>query len=93
MTSTRGTCNKIECAVPLVSSDYVIVLHTKYGQCCPSYKKESCIFNGTVYNVGSEWSPIDPCIVINCKLDNNGEALMTESVQSCNAECPLVNTK
>lgn len=91
MTSTRGTCNKIECAAPLISSDYVIVSHTKYGQCCPSYKKESCIFNGTVHDVGSEWSSFDPCVSMSCKLDNNGEAFITESVKSCNTECPLVN--
>lgn len=91
MTSTRGICNKIECSAPLISSDYVIVPHTKYGQCCPSYKKESCIFNGTVYNVGSEWSAFDPCVSMSCKLDNNGEAFITESIKSCNTECPLVN--
>lgn len=90
-TSTRGTCNKIECAPPLTSSDYVVVAHTKYGQCCPSYKKESCIFNGTVYSIGSEWSSFDPCVAMSCKLDNNGEAFMIESVKSCNTECPLVN--
>lgn len=89
MTSTRGTCNKIECAAPLISSDYVIVSHTKYGQCCPSYKKESCIFNGTVHDVGSDWSSFDPCLSMSCKLDNNGEAFITESVKSCNTECPL----
>ncbi|VVC41699.1 Hypothetical protein CINCED_3A025143 [Cinara cedri] len=88
--STRGTCNKIECAAPLTSSDYVIVPHMKYGQCCPSYKKESCIFNGTVYNVGSEWSsPSDPCLTMSCKIDGNGDAFTTESVKSCNTDCPL----
>lgn len=91
MTSTRGICNKIECAAPLISSDYVIVSHTKYGQCCPSYRKESCIFNGTVHDIGSEWSSFDPCVSMSCKLDNNGEAFITESVKSCNTECPLVN--
>lgn len=93
ITSTRGICNKIECSAPLISSDYVIVPHTKYGQCCPSYKKESCIFNGTIYNVGSEWSSFDPCVSMSCKLDNNGEAFITESIKSCNTECPLVNYK
>uniref|UniRef100_A0A481MQJ2 Hemolectin n=1 Tax=Nipponaphis monzeni TaxID=196483 RepID=A0A481MQJ2_9HEMI len=89
MSSTRGICNKIECAAPIINSEYIIVSHTKYGQCCPSYKKQSCIFNGTVYNVGSEWSSLNPCVTMSCKLDSNGEAYMTESLQNCNTDCPL----
>lgn len=91
--SKRGICNKIECAPPPTSSDYVVVPYTKYGQCCPSYKKESCVYNETVYNAGSEWFSLNPCVSMSCKLDNGGEAYITESVKSCNTECPLVNTR
>lgn len=91
--STQGTCNKIECAAPPTSSEYVIVAHNRYGQCCPTYKKESCVFNGTMHEVGTEWSSFDPCTVMSCKLDNNGEAFTAMSVQSCNTECPLVSVE
>lgn len=92
-TSSRAVCDRTECAAPAAGADYATEAHGKYGQCCPSYRRVSCVHNGTVHAVGSEWpSPSDPCRTMACRADNGGEASLTESVKSCNADCPLVRS-
>ncbi|XP_050428341.1 hemocytin-like [Adelges cooleyi] len=87
--SKKGMCNKLECSPSPSNSEYVMAAKMKYGQCCPTYKRESCIHQGTVYNVGSEWTSADPCKTLSCKLDSNDEAYVHESVKSCNSDCAL----
>lgn len=91
--SARAACDKIECAAPPVSRDYVIAARAKYGQCCPSYRKESCVYDGRAYGPGSEWSVPDPCVTVSCRLDDDGEAFIGRSVKTCNTECPLVSCR
>ncbi|XP_050525527.1 hemocytin [Daktulosphaira vitifoliae] len=89
MNSRKGICNKIECPSSPVSLNYVIIAKFKYGQCCPIYKKEACIYHGKIFNVGSEWSSSDPCKTLSCKQDSNDEVYIHESEKNCNTECPL----